>query len=108
MIQKKKIKVVGLITLIIMIVGNVTGCGLEKVADFFGTSVEKADANSANIPDSTENINNTDNTNSSEKAGDSNVAEPETETEPEQLVQTITISATGDCTLGKTQQHDYY
>ena len=108
MIQKKKIKVVGLITLIIMIVGNVTGCGLEKVADFFGTSVEKADANSANIPDSTENINNTDNTNSSEKAWDSNVAEPETETEPEQLVQTITISATGDCTLGKTQQHDYY
>ena len=42
-----------------------------------------------------------------ESGVDSTGKEPETETEPEPILQTVTISATGDCTLGKTQQHGY-
>ena len=113
MIQKnlvKKItKNIGLAMSICLLVTSLTGCSASKVADIFGTSVESAGANKDNGTDDLSDSAGTEIAANSTEADTDNsqLAELETETEPEPVVQTVTISATGDCTLGKTQQHGY-
>ena len=110
-IWEKKIKRFSSVMCLVLIMTNVTGCRASKVADMFGTSVESASADKDGSTDDLSDTAGTEmaaNSTEEEESGvDSTGKEPETETEPEPILQTVTISATGDCTLGKTQQHGY-
>lgn len=110
-ILEKKIKRFSSVMCLVLIMTNVTGCRASKVADMFGTSVESASADKDGSTDDLSDTAGTEmaaNSIEAEESGvDSTGKEPETETEPEPIPQTVTISATGDCTLGKTQQHGY-
>lgn len=98
----RKNKMFGLVAVMVFTATNILGCGLSQVSDAFGTSVTPGN-------EELEAINTIEASSEAEKETDASdeAVEVETEAEPEPLVQTITISATGDCTLGKMQDHGY-